>query len=155
MKTERVAIAYRLLFAYPFVRTGSEQNSSYSLSRVGFALAATRAARTSQGGARLAMSPRESRNSGIIGMPSWSCTIRTLSARRRRIDAELDEEVAVIIADPADNPELVLQKKNQAELVRHSLVRLSPEHGEVIDLVYYHGKSVREVAEIVGVARPR
>jgi RNA polymerase sigma-70 factor, ECF subfamily len=36
--------------------------------------------------------------------------------------------------------------------VRHSLARLSPEHGEVIDLVYYHGKSVREVAEIVGVA---
>jgi hypothetical protein len=27
-----------------------------------------------------------------------------------------------------------------------------PEHGEIIDLVYYHGKSVREVAEIVGVA---
>src|SRR5213075_2766914 len=74
---------------------------------------------------------------------------KTLSARRRRIDAELE---SVIIADPADNPELVLQKKNQAELVRHSLARLSPEHGEVIDLVYYHGKSVREVAEIVGVA---
>ena len=72
-------------------------------------------------------------------------------ARRRRIDAELDEEVAVIIADPADNPELVLQKKNQAGLARRSLARLSPEHGEVIDLVYYHGKSVREVAEIVGV----
>jgi RNA polymerase sigma-70 factor, ECF subfamily len=77
---------------------------------------------------------------------------KTLSARRRRIDAELDEEVPVIIADPTDNPELVLQKKNQTELVRHSLARLSPEHGEVIDLVYYHGKSVREVAEIVGVA---
>jgi RNA polymerase sigma-70 factor, ECF subfamily len=76
---------------------------------------------------------------------------KALSARRRRIDAELDEEVPVIIADPANNPELV-QKKNQAELVRHSLARLSPEHGEVIDLVYYHGKSVREVAEIVGVA---
>jgi RNA polymerase sigma-70 factor, ECF subfamily len=75
-----------------------------------------------------------------------------LSARRRRIDAEFGEEVAVIIADPADNPELVLQKKNQAELVRQSLARLSPEHGEIIDLVYYHGKSVREVAEIVGVA---
>ena len=74
-----------------------------------------------------------------------------LSARRR-IDAEFGEEVAVVIADPADNPELVLQKKSQAELVRHSLARLSPEHGEVIDLVYYHGKSVREVAEIVGVA---
>jgi RNA polymerase sigma-70 factor, ECF subfamily len=77
---------------------------------------------------------------------------KALSARRRRIDAELDQEVSVIIADPANNPELVLQKKNQAELVRHSLARLSPEHGEVIDLVYYHGKSVREVAEIVGIA---
>jgi RNA polymerase sigma-70 factor, ECF subfamily len=77
---------------------------------------------------------------------------KALSARRRRIDAELDEEVPVIIADPANNPELVLHNKNQAELVRHSLARLSPEHGEVIDLVYYHGKSVREVAEIVGVA---
>jgi hypothetical protein len=29
MKTERVAIAYRLLFAYPFVRPESEQNSSH------------------------------------------------------------------------------------------------------------------------------
>src|SRR5438046_6373285 len=44
---------------------------------------------------------------------------KALSARRRRIDAELDEEVSVIIADPADSPELVLQKKHQAALVRH------------------------------------
>ncbi|MFZ1095786.1 MAG: sigma factor-like helix-turn-helix DNA-binding protein, partial [Xanthobacteraceae bacterium] len=29
---------------------------------------------------------------------------------------------------------------------------LSPEHGEVIDLVYYHEKSVKETADIVGVA---
>jgi RNA polymerase sigma-70 factor, ECF subfamily len=77
---------------------------------------------------------------------------KTLSARRRRIDAELDEEVPVIIADPADDPELVLQKKNRAEVLRQSLARLSPEHGEVIDLVYYHGKSVKEVAEIIGIA---
>jgi DNA-directed RNA polymerase specialized sigma24 family protein len=38
------------------------------------------------------------------------------------------------------------------ELLRHSLARLSPEHGEVIDLLYFHGKSVKEVAEIVGIA---
>ena len=37
-------------------------------------------------------------------------------------------------------------------MLRQSLARLSPEHGEVIDLVYYHGKSVGEVAEIVGVS---
>jgi len=37
------------------------------------------------------------------------------------------------------------------ELLRHSLARLSPEHGEVIDLTYYHGKSIKEIAEIIGI----
>src|SRR5438445_10576616 len=77
---------------------------------------------------------------------------KALSARRRRTDAELDEKVASKVADPADDPEVVLQKKTRAELLRHALARLSPEHGEVIDLVYFHGKSVKEVAEIVGIA---
>jgi RNA polymerase sigma-70 factor (ECF subfamily) len=77
---------------------------------------------------------------------------KALSARRRRPDAELDEKVASRVADPADDPEVALQKKTRAELLRHSLARLSPEHGEVIDLVYFHGKSVKEVAEIVGIA---
>jgi RNA polymerase sigma-70 factor (ECF subfamily) len=77
---------------------------------------------------------------------------KALSAWRRRTDAELDEKVTSTVADPADDPEVVLQKKTRAELLRHSLARLSPEHGEVIDLVYFHGKSVKEVAEIVGIA---
>jgi RNA polymerase sigma-70 factor, ECF subfamily len=77
---------------------------------------------------------------------------KALSARRRRTDAELDDKVAGTVADPADNPEVVLQKKHRAVQLRQSLASLSPEHGEVIDLVYYHDKSVREVAEIVGVA---
>ena len=61
------------------------------------------------------------------------------AARRRRTDAELDEKVASKVADPADDPEIVLQKKTRAELLRHALAQLSPEHGEVIDLVYFHG----------------
>jgi RNA polymerase sigma-70 factor, ECF subfamily len=77
---------------------------------------------------------------------------KALSARRRRTDAQLDEKVASRVAEPADDPEVVLQKKTRTELLRHSLARLSPEHGEVIDLVYFHGKSVKEVAEIVGIA---
>jgi RNA polymerase sigma factor (sigma-70 family) len=67
-------------------------------------------------------------------------------------DAPLDEETAASIADPTDDPETVLLKKNRGELLRRSLASLSPEHGEVIDLVYYHEKSVKETAEIVGVA---
>jgi len=76
---------------------------------------------------------------------------KALSARRRRSDVELNAELASTVADPADNPELVLQKKNREELLRHSLARLSPEHGEVIDLTYYHGKSIKEIADIIGI----
>jgi RNA polymerase sigma-70 factor (ECF subfamily) len=60
---------------------------------------------------------------------------KALSARRRRTDAELDEKIASTVADPADDPEVVLQKKNRAEALRQSLARLSPEHAEVLDLV--------------------
>jgi RNA polymerase sigma-70 factor, ECF subfamily len=74
---------------------------------------------------------------------------KALSARRRRIDAPLDDKTVSTIADPPDNPEIVLLKKNRGELLRQSLAGLSPEHGEVIDPVYYHEKSVKEVAEIV------
>src|SRR3954466_3862692 len=77
---------------------------------------------------------------------------KALTARRRRADAELDDKVAATVADPADNPEVVLEKKDRAVQLRQSLASLSPEHGEVIDLVYYHDKSIKEVAEIVGVA---
>src|SRR2546430_1708342 len=59
---------------------------------------------------------------------------KALSARRRRTYTELDDDLAATVADPSDDPELVLQKKNREELLRHSLARLSPGHGEVIDL---------------------
>jgi RNA polymerase sigma-70 factor (ECF subfamily) len=76
---------------------------------------------------------------------------KALSARRRRTDVELNNDLASMVADPADSPELVLERKNREELLRHSLARLSPEHGEVIDLTYYHGKSIKEIAEIIGI----
>jgi RNA polymerase sigma-70 factor (ECF subfamily) len=76
---------------------------------------------------------------------------KALSARRRRTEVELDDGVAATVADPADDPELVVEKKSRAELLRRSLHRLPPEQTEVIDLVYYHDKSVKEVAKIVGI----
>jgi RNA polymerase sigma-70 factor (ECF subfamily) len=79
---------------------------------------------------------------------------KALSALRRRTEMELDSEMAATIPDPADNPEVAFQKKNSGEVLRQCLATLSPEHGQIIDLVYYHGKTVREVAEIVGIPEP-
>ncbi len=79
---------------------------------------------------------------------------KALSARRRRTDAALDDQIASTVADPADGPDLVLEKKSTTELMRGCLAELSPEHREVMDLVYYHEKSVREVARIIGIREP-
>jgi RNA polymerase sigma-70 factor (ECF subfamily) len=76
---------------------------------------------------------------------------KALSARRRRTDAQLDEATVSAVSDIADDPEMTLQKKDRAEALRESLPRLSPEHREVIDLAYYHGKSVKEIADITGI----
>ena len=91
---------------------------------------------------------------GRASVSTWLLAIaryKALSARRARVDAELDERIESTVVDPADDPEATLQKKNRSEILRNSLARLSPEHSEVIDLVYYHGKSVKEVSEIIGV----
>jgi RNA polymerase sigma-70 factor, ECF subfamily len=90
---------------------------------------------------------------GRSSVSTWLLAIaryKAISAQRRRTDLELDDELLSTVTDPADDPELVLQKKNRDEILRRSMARLSPVHGEIIDLVYFHGKSVKDVAEIVG-----
>ena len=85
---------------------------------------------------------------------TWLLSIarhKALSARRHRTEAELDEKIEATVADPANDPELALQEKDRSELVRRALMRLSIEHREVIDLVYYHEKSVDEVAHILDI----
>jgi len=76
---------------------------------------------------------------------------KALSALRRRSEEELEEEDAGSIADGADDHEVAVQKKDKSEIMRHCLTRLTPEHRDIIDLVYYHEKSVEEVVEIVGI----
>jgi len=76
---------------------------------------------------------------------------KALSALRRKPEEELDEEAAAAIEDPGDSPEVALEKKDKSAILRQCLTKLSAEHREIIDLVYYHEKSVEEVAEIVGI----
>ena len=76
---------------------------------------------------------------------------KALSALRRKPEEELDDEAAGAIEDPADDPEVSVQKKDKGEILRKCLTALSPDHREIIDLVYYHEKSVEEVAVIVGI----
>ena len=91
---------------------------------------------------------------GRSAVPTWLLAIarfKALTALRRKPDEELDEETAEAIEDSADDPEIVVAKKDKSAAIRKCLAGLSAEHREIIDLVYYHEKSVEEVAEIVGI----
>ena len=91
---------------------------------------------------------------GRSAVATWLLSIarfKALSARRRRADAPLDETIEATVADSADNAEVVLEKKHQGEMLRDALTKLSPEHREIIDLVYYHENSVEDCALILNI----
>ena len=91
---------------------------------------------------------------GRSQVTTWLLAIaryKALSTLRRRSIEELGEDVAAAIEDPQDNPEVMNQNRQTSEILLNCLTQLSPAHREVIDLVYYHEKSIDEVAEITGI----
>jgi RNA polymerase sigma-70 factor (ECF subfamily) len=91
---------------------------------------------------------------GRSQVTTWLLAIarnKALSALQRRSNEELDEHAAAALEDPQDGPEVTLQNRQKAEVLLNCLRQLSRAHREVIDLVYYHEKSIDEVAEITGI----
>jgi RNA polymerase sigma-70 factor (ECF subfamily) len=76
---------------------------------------------------------------------------KAIAALRRRTEAQLDDEEAAAIPDGADDPEAAAHQASRSALIRTCLQRLPQAHREIIDLVYYHEKTVVEAARIVGI----
>jgi RNA polymerase sigma-70 factor, ECF subfamily len=76
---------------------------------------------------------------------------KALTVLRKRPVDELDDEMMAAIPDDADDAEVTMQKKDKAGIMRDCLRALSADHREIIDLVYYHEKTVSEVAEILDI----
>ena len=91
---------------------------------------------------------------GRSRVSTWILAIarhKAFSARGRRQEERLEDAAAEDIADPGDDPEQALDRKDRSNLLRGCLAKLCPRHREIIDLVYYHEKSIDEVAAIIGV----
>jgi len=87
---------------------------------------------------------------------TWIMSIarfKALSVRRRRQEIELDEKAADTMADHASTPEQAVLEMDRSTQIRACLRQLSTDHREIIDLVYYHDKTIDEVAEIIGVPK--
>ncbi len=78
---------------------------------------------------------------------------KALASRRRRSYDWLDDETSERIEDPADDPEVAVQKTERSALFQECLKQLSVAHRQVVDLIYYHEQSIDEVSHIIGVPK--
>ena len=91
---------------------------------------------------------------GRSAVATWMLAIarnKALATLRRQHHAPFDEAELETIEDTADNPETAVQKIDRSRLLRQILADLPLKHREIIDLVYYHEKSLPEVATILGI----
>ena len=76
---------------------------------------------------------------------------KALSSLRKKKEEWIDDDDAAEIADGADTPEVVTMKEDKAAALRRMINALPEEHRTVIDLAYYHGQSVTEIGEVLGI----
>lgn len=95
------------------------------------------------------------RYEGRSSPTTWLLSIarnRAISTLRKRGEATWDDDAAQQLEDDDDTPDVAVQKADKSERLRACLEKLSPDHAQIIDLVYYHEKSMSEAAEIVGIS---
>jgi RNA polymerase sigma-70 factor, ECF subfamily len=91
---------------------------------------------------------------GRSQVSTWMLAIarfKALTALRNRRHEDIDQEEVLQIADTGDTPETAMDRSQTALTLREAISQLSPAHREIIDLVYYHEKSVEEVGQIIGI----
>jgi RNA polymerase sigma-70 factor (ECF subfamily) len=76
---------------------------------------------------------------------------KALSALKRRTEMPLDEELVARLPDSADDPETKAYHQGRNSILQKCLMQLPPAQREMIDLVYYHEKTIAEAAAITGV----
>lgn len=102
----------------------------------------------------LAVWQQAGRFEGGSSVTTWMLSIahnKAVSALRKRREDTLEEGVAEAIADSGDSPETSLAKVGKAGVLRACLDKLPDEQRVVMDLVYYHEQSVKEVAEVLAI----
>ena len=91
---------------------------------------------------------------GRSQVSTWLLSIarfKALTAMRQRRFEDIDQEDVRQIPDDSDTPETSLDRSDTSAILRACVQKLSPAHREIINLVYYHEKSVEEVGQIIGI----
>lgn len=76
---------------------------------------------------------------------------KTLTAIKGAPAEQFDLSAAAERADPGEGPEAAAHRNDVGAILRKCLGQLSLAHREVIDLVYYHERTVAEAAAILNI----
>jgi RNA polymerase sigma-70 factor (ECF subfamily) len=76
---------------------------------------------------------------------------KALAALEAALPICRDEEVLLAVRDPGPGPEGELHAREQIAALHRALAALSREHRQIIDLVYYRGKPIKEIADLLGI----
>ena len=76
---------------------------------------------------------------------------KAIARMRRRSPEPLDDDAAETIEDLSDGPEAALQNQQTRSILLESLKHLTLVHREIIDLVYYHERTIEEAASILNI----
>jgi RNA polymerase sigma-70 factor (ECF subfamily) len=90
---------------------------------------------------------------GRSQVATWLMAIarfKAISASRRRSEAQLDDRTAAVIEDSSDTPSASMEKRQRSDILQKCLAKLTPVHREVINLIYYQGRKIEEVAQFTG-----
>jgi RNA polymerase sigma-70 factor (ECF subfamily) len=91
---------------------------------------------------------------GRSQVSTWLLSIarfKALTALRQRRHEDIDQDDVLEIVDEAETPEASLDRSNTSAILRACIAKLSSAHREIINLVYYHEKSVEEAGAIIGI----
>jgi RNA polymerase sigma-70 factor (ECF subfamily) len=86
---------------------------------------------------------------------TWLLSIahhKAVSEIRRRAKTRIGNDKTSVVVDGAHDPELTVAQNSRSEIIRTCLMQLPVAQREIIDLVYYQERSIRDVAQIVGIA---
>lgn len=85
---------------------------------------------------------------------TWLLSIarfKALGLLRQRMHERIDDVALPEIVDASDSPEATVDRTRTNAMLRSCIGKLCPAQRTVIDLVYYHERSVAEVGEILGI----
>ncbi len=92
----------------------------------------------------------------INNLPAWlyrvtrNLCLDHLKSKRVQLEIPIDENIANFAG--GESPDRTLEKEDAMTLVRKKLMELEPRDREVVILKLEHGRSYREISEIMGIS---